>query len=286
VLLNWLPSGDSIVNNPPTNRPTDNTPDDPADVEMLAQRAARMSSSNNLHQIGLAVHNYENANGQLPPPAILDKKTGKPLLSWRVLMLPYIEQEALYQKFKLDEPWDSENNKPLLALMPKTYTVPRVGTQEPGLTHYQAFVGPGAAWEMRHNPNKPHAAETLSLPAAFLDGTSNTILVAEAAEAVPWTAPMDIVFDNKGPFLPKLGVFKGGFQVALADGSVKFLSLNMSETTLRYAIGARDGQVLPADWDAPPGSFAFRPVATTKQAPIAGVSIPAPERPPPPPLKP
>src|SRR5262249_21670890 len=76
--------------------------------------AARMQSSNNLKQFGLAMHTYLDQHGTFPPAAIYDKD-GKALLSWRVLLLPYIEADPLYKKFKLDEPWDSAHNKKLLA---------------------------------------------------------------------------------------------------------------------------------------------------------------------------
>ena len=75
---------------------------------------------NNLKQIGIALHSYADVYGHFPPAAICDKK-GKKLLSWRVAILPFIGQEALYRKFKLDEPWDSPRNKPLLDEIPNTY---------------------------------------------------------------------------------------------------------------------------------------------------------------------
>ena len=78
----------------------------------------RTNSTNNLKQIALALHNYADANRGKLPGDVLDK-TGKPLLSWRVLLLPYLEQNDLYKQFKLDEPWDSKNNRPLLEKMPK-----------------------------------------------------------------------------------------------------------------------------------------------------------------------
>src|SRR4051812_32634281 len=74
---------------------------------------------NNIKQIALAWHNYEAANGHLPSNQV-DKK-GKALLSWRVQILPSLEEDALYKQFKLDEPWDSENNKKLIDQMPKLY---------------------------------------------------------------------------------------------------------------------------------------------------------------------
>src|SRR6478735_7398561 len=94
------------------------------------------TASNNLKQIALAWHNYEAANGCLPND-VTDGK-GKPILSWRVLILPYIEEEGLYKGFKLDEPWDSENNKKLIDAMPKLFAPVR-GKTDPGMTFYQSF---------------------------------------------------------------------------------------------------------------------------------------------------
>ncbi len=79
---------------------------------------------NNLKQIGLAMHNYESTFGTFPPAYIADKATGKPLLSWRVAILPFLEQDALYKQFHLDEPWDSAHNKTLIARMPPVYRSP------------------------------------------------------------------------------------------------------------------------------------------------------------------
>src|SRR5215218_9186216 len=86
---------------------------------------------NNLKQLALAWHNFEAVNGHLPPNQT-DKK-GKALLSWRVQILPYIEELPLYQKFKLDEPWDSENNKKLVDQMPKLFAPVR-GKADAGVT--------------------------------------------------------------------------------------------------------------------------------------------------------
>src|SRR5688572_17499002 len=99
--------------------------------------------------MGLAMHNYHDANGALPAAAIRGKD-GKPLLSWRVSLLPYIEQDNLYKEFRLDEPWDSPHNRKLLGRMPSTYSpFSRKETPEPYTTYYQVFVGPGAAFEGR-----------------------------------------------------------------------------------------------------------------------------------------
>src|SRR5579884_2012324 len=87
------------------------------------EASARISSQNNLKQLGLAFHNYNSAYNRMPPAVVYDKD-GKPLYSWRVLVLPFVEQDNLYKQFKLDEPWDSPTNKRLLTPMPKVFALP------------------------------------------------------------------------------------------------------------------------------------------------------------------
>ena len=201
-------------------------------VQKVREAAARAKGSNNLKQITLAMFNYESAMGTYPPAAICDKN-GKPLLSWRVAMLPYLEQGALYNQFKLDEPWDSDNNKKLIDKMPAVYLHPNA-KPEAGQTNYRAFVGGGAALDLKKGVRIVD----------FTDGTSNTILVAESAETVTWTKPEDFTYDPKKP-LPKLGgLSNGGFSAAFADGSVRFLRETIKETTLRGLITRAGGEVL------------------------------------------
>jgi tRNA A-37 threonylcarbamoyl transferase component Bud32 len=209
----------------------------------------RLISAANLKQLGLAMHNMATVSGgMLPPAAITDPKSRKPLLSWRVAALPYLQQEALYKEFKLNEAWDSEHNKKLLPLMPTLFAIPGAKTPEPYATYYQAFVGPGTAFEPQPGQHPFFGAPGLRFPAAFPDGTSNTIFFAEAAEAVPWTKPADLVYDPKRP-LPVLGgPFPDGFHAALADGSVVFVRKTVSEKTLRGAITRNGGEVLPDKW--------------------------------------
>src|SRR5262249_21734482 len=80
-------------------------------VAQVRVATRRMQSTNNLKQIALAMHSYHDTMGRFPPAIVRDKE-GKPLYSWRVLLLPYLEQQNLYNQFKLDEPWDSEHNRP------------------------------------------------------------------------------------------------------------------------------------------------------------------------------
>jgi prepilin-type processing-associated H-X9-DG protein len=206
-------------------------------VERVEGSSARIQSQNNLKQIALAMINYADSVGHLPAQAVFGAD-GKPLLSWRVMILPYIEQDALYREFHLDEPWDSEHNKKLLARMPKIYEMPGSpkGTTD---TFYQCFVGPGAFFEGKKG---------VKFPADFTDGTSNTIMCVEAAKGVPWTKPEDLPFDPEKE-LPKLGgQFPGGFNVSMCDGSVHFLNNKISKETLKAAITRNGGEVLGSDF--------------------------------------
>jgi hypothetical protein len=220
--------------------------------ERAQQTRARRKSVANLKQIGLALHNLNDTYRYLPPAAILDKQTGRPLLSWRVAILPYIEQAPLYQQFKLDEAWDSAHNKKLLESMPKVYTSVGMRTKEPHATFYRGFVASrGArfttAWQSVRNPNSPFGGWGARIPASFPDGTSNTLWVVEAGEAVPWTKPEELVYDENRP-LPKLGgMFREGFHALMVDGSVTFVSSRYDERTLRNFITANDGQVVDPD---------------------------------------
>jgi hypothetical protein len=178
------------------------------------------------------------------PSAAVIGKGGKPLYSWRVLLLPYLGEKKLHGEFHLDEAWDSDHNKKLLEKMPEVFAPVPGEARKAFATHYQVFVGPQASFQ-EGAPTGPR------FPVAFPDGTSNTILIAEAAEAVPWTAPRDLTYDAKKP-VPKLGgLFKEGFHVAMADGvSVYyFLHGKLSEETLRAAITPAGGEVLGSDWD-------------------------------------
>ncbi len=206
-------------------------------VQSARTAAMRTQSTNNLKQILLAWHNHHDANGKFPPQAIRDGK-GKALLSWRVAILPYIDQQALYNEFHLDEPWDSEHNRKLIEKMPAIYASPNPATAKPNQTYYQTFVGPMAIVEKGKDTQL----------ADITDGTSNTIAVAEAGKPVIWTRPDDIPFDPEKP-LPKLGGpgFPGGFNAAFADGSVRFLLHTINPMVLRALITRNRGEVIGAD---------------------------------------
>jgi hypothetical protein len=204
--------------------------DDPARTRAEFQRSA-----NNLKQIGLAFHNYESAYQYFPNNVYKD---GKAQLSWRVLILPFIEEDVLFRQFKLDEPWDSPANKPLVVKMPKLYAPVRVKAKE-GETFYRGFV-------TDRGPFGPKMGKGARI-ALFTDGLSNTGLVFEAGEPVVWTKPDDLELPAKGP-LPKLGgLFGGVSQVVLADGSVRRIAANPDAAALRTLVDPADG--ISTDFD-------------------------------------
>jgi hypothetical protein len=213
----------------------------PVVVEYFAQqmgRASRVQGVNNLKQIVLAMHNFHDAYGHFPPAAVYDK-AGKPLLSWRVQLLPFLAEDELYKQFRLDEPWDSDHNKKLLDKMPRVYAPSGRDQKNKGhLTPYLVFVGKGTVFEGKKGIRI----------ADITDGTSNTFMVVETLPLVPWTKPDDLPFDADKP-LPKLGgLHEGGFYAGLADGSVRFVRSKVAQKTLKIAIGRNDGQVLPEDF--------------------------------------
>lgn len=200
------------------------------------QEKVRHNSTGNLKQIGLAVHNFASANNDQVPRDVLSGE-GKPLLSWRVHLLPFLEHTDLWKQFKFDEPWDSPDNIKLLEKMPKEFDSPRVKLKRKGFTVYQGFTGNGAVI------NGPFSIGNIP------DGTANTIWCVEATAAVPWTKPVDMPFDPKKD-LPKFGKAFGEKPLAaLCDGTVRYLDLKtISAATLKNAICGNDGNVLGADW--------------------------------------
>ena len=193
----------------------------------------RALCTNNLKQIALAMHNYESEFGSFPPAATYDKD-GKPLLSWRVLLLPYLEEGDLYHQFHLDEAWDSPNNKPLGDRMPSTFRCPS-GDLSPGLTTYQVIV----------DPRSMFTGGPTGVPlSSVIDGTSKSFLVVEGTSPVPWSKPADLSLASSKPELGIGSKHPGGFIAAMADASARFIRTEgndaISPQDLR-ALVTRDG---------------------------------------------
>jgi hypothetical protein len=222
------------------------------DALRMFSQAGRILNQNNLRQIGVALHNFHADRGRFPAHAIYGKD-GKPLLSWRVAILPYLEQDHLYRQFKLDEPWDSPHNLKLLDLMPRIYAPAGVFDRDPRMTPYQVFVSPseaGAAGRSMFSVLvKPEASQpTLGIRIEQVpDGTANTLMVVEARQMVPWSRPADLPFDPQGA-LPRLGLpGKDGFHVLFADGFVRYIRKGTDAMTLRALITVSGAEAISLD---------------------------------------
>jgi len=210
-------------------------------TQAAREAARRMESTNNMKQIGIAMHNYHDTFGTFPPAYSTDED-GNPLLSWRVLILPFIEQQALYEQFHLDEPWDSPHNLPLSEIVVAGYQTPG-SYYPPNMTHYMTVRDEDSAFP---------GAEGLRLR-DMLDGTSNTImLVSVGSEAVIWTQPMD--WDpEESSFWSLSGLRPGGFNAAFCDGSVHFISTDIDRSVFEALCTKSGGEAAslnsPQAWD-------------------------------------
>ncbi len=189
--------------------------------------AHRTQCKNNLKQIAMALESYADYYGSLPPSYTVDAN-GKPLHSWRTLILPYLDQRALYDKIDLGKAWDDPANFEAFTTIPYSYLCPSA-TQPPNYTGYLGIVGENACF----HPTEPRALADIT------DSKAETLMVFEVTQeqAVHWMAPLDtsemmvLRFKSDG----KDG-HNGGTQVALADGDVRFISDNLSLETLRAMI--------------------------------------------------
>ncbi|CAN5624953.1 hypothetical protein BH23PLA1_BH23PLA1_15030 [soil metagenome] len=212
-------------------------------VQAAREAARRTQCISNLKKVGLAMHNFHDTQGHFPPQAITDE-VGNPLLSWRVAILPFIERSDLYNRFHLDEPWDSPHNLSLLQEMPLIYACPSDSLQSlnSGLTSLQVLAGPGTLFEPGREGVKLRE---------ILDGTSNTLMVVESTDLVEWTRPDDLDFVPRAfvAMPPDLGSnHPGGYNVLMADGSVRFIKYSINPQTFQ-ALSTRDGGEVISSFD-------------------------------------
>ncbi|MBL7043209.1 MAG: DUF1559 domain-containing protein [Pirellulaceae bacterium] len=211
-------------------------------VQSAGEGARRAHCTNNLKQIGLALQNYHDTHKTFPPAYIPDKD-GKPMHSWRVLILPYLEQQSLYERYNFDEPWDSPGNLAVTNTVIPVYSCPScppsgdsMGSTE---TNYMVITGPGTVFD---------GAKAARL-ADIKDGTSNTILVVEVVgTGVNWAEPVDLDVGNMqfpnvtGGSTGPDSHHPGGLNAVLCDGSVRFLSEAMDRQVLDALITKGGGE--------------------------------------------
>ena len=200
-------------------------------VYMDRETARRAQCAYHMKQIALAFHNYHGTHGHFPPAYTVDEH-GNPLHSWRVLILPYLYQNALYEKIRMDEPWDSEHNRQFHDKVPDIFqcpSAPRKPVPAPSGTFYSIIYGA----ETPFTGSQPTKFEDVSI------GLPDTILLVERRTPVNWMDPSrEIPFETaiKEINVDALGISSyhpGGVNVALGDGSVRFITDSIDHETLR-----------------------------------------------------
>jgi prepilin-type processing-associated H-X9-DG protein len=215
-------------------------------VRAAREAARRAQCACNFCGILLALHNYHSAYDTFPPAYIADAN-GRRMHSWRVLILPWIEQKSLYDQYNFSEPWDGPNNIKLLDQMPRNFACPSwhdYTSSSTTLTSYVAMTGPGTIFPVTGSTKL----------ADVLDGTRNTLIVVEVANMnIPWTAPKDLdvrtmsyrVNDPRRPGISSK--HPGGANVGFADGSTRFLRESIVPGTLRSLFTIAGGEAISAD---------------------------------------
>jgi prepilin-type processing-associated H-X9-DG protein len=191
----------------------------------------------NLQRIGLALLNYEQANHCFPP-AIFTDDHGKPMMSWRVAILPYLEHSDLYRAYDATQSWNSPKNRVPGSVHLEVFRCPSDpgATEGPAETNYVRIVGKDTVGGM------PNEAVKIS---DITDGTSNTIMVVEVCGLhIHWAEPRDVTVEEFTEMVAKghASFHSGGFQALFVDGSVHFISYGVAPKTLRALLLRNDGQ--------------------------------------------
>lgn len=211
--------------------------------DSISGREDNVWQLNNLRRITLALLNFESANGYFPARHSCDEN-GKILLSWRVHILPFMDHDELYRKFRLDEPWNSPHNKKLISSMPPLYSASNlVESTSSGETPYLAIEHNRSVLTAPTTPMKGLGGHKID---DIKKGTSNTIVVVhnETGKPVPWTQPTDLRVQDKDP-LADLWNKKGILKCAMVDGSIRQLKKSDSSNMQRTVFveePRRDGQ--------------------------------------------
>jgi len=187
------------------------------------EMADKQASVKQMRQIGLALQFYHDAHKHFPTAVVMGPD-GKTPHSWRLEMLPYLDAKGVYDRYKMDEPWDSEHN---LALVKEVADIFRMPSEQ---------AKDDCGYFLLTGPSTPFDGEKTTTIRKIIDGTSITVAIVEAKRSIPWSKPEDIPYDANQP-LPKLGgFFDDGFHVGFLDSSVVFLPNDFDEKTLRAMI--------------------------------------------------
>ena len=206
-------------------------------VQQAREAARRTQCKNNLKQIGLAMHNYHDVFSVFPA-AHLNDNQGQPKLSWRVSILPYIDEAPRYNMYNFSDTWDGPSNAALLRPAPRVYICPSFTDNASTNTCYATFTGDNTILG---------AGECIPMR-EITDGTSNTLLIVEACKLnIPWLKPQDIDADSATTIGDPNGassLHRGGAHVLLGDGSVRFVSENASPDMVKALITRNGGELV------------------------------------------
>ncbi|MCL2710101.1 MAG: DUF1559 domain-containing protein [Planctomycetaceae bacterium] len=211
-------------------------------VQAAREAARRMQCANQIKQIALALHTYHDTHGAFPPLYTVDAN-GNPLHSWRVLILPFMEQLVLYEMIRLDEPWDSPYNSQFHDTRVFGFNCPSNPTG--------GCVYSGIAGEVFMPATAAGRVTGVGL-GAITDGTSNTLAIVEVREGFNWMDPTkDVTLDELVEDFSRWGRVggwhTGGMNVGMCDGSVRFISETIDRAVLR-ALGTKAGGESPNFW--------------------------------------
>jgi type II secretory pathway pseudopilin PulG len=182
-------------------------------IQQAREAARRTSTANNMRIVSLALMNYEQAFKKFPPAYTVDAE-GNKLHSWRTIILPFLEETAVYESIDFSKPWDAPENSAARNAVIRAFDCPSVELP-PGQTLFQVIVDPRGIFT---GPQQTALRD-------ILDGMSNTILIAQAGKdhAVHWMEPRDMDLQYFTTLDPKASAHPGGAHVVLSDGAVQFL---------------------------------------------------------------
>lgn len=221
-------------------------------IDRVQEGRMRTASMRNLERIATAIRNYAADHGSFPP-AMTQDASGRPLHSWRVLILPYLDEEKLYRRFDLDVPWDSpENETAAMAKMPNVFRHPGIGRGQSRLGTVGIDV---SSYYVVRGPDTMFPPAGTRRVADATDGGDKTLLVVEGTPtaATSWAQPIDLEFDslqgavNAGGEIAAGGLTEGGVAVATVDGEGRFVRERHSHRTFRALVTPDGGEPLVDD---------------------------------------
>ena len=202
----------------------------PPCTRISSESTRRAVCRNQMLEIGIALALYHAEHGCLPPAYTVDAN-GRPLHSWRTLILPFMEYEHVYRQIDLSKPWDHPDNRKALQMEVDVYRCPSVEDAPPGHTTYLAVVSDKSYLQ----PGKPRKRSPTDDPSSL----TIVLVDVDAQNAVPWMAPRDASEDLV------LRMLKSGrphhrdkFQALFANGSVRLIGQEVDSRTLRALMTA------------------------------------------------